>query len=33
MVVQDNIRKIAITEEQLASLKEAYNKNMVSFYG
>lgn len=30
MVVQNNIRKIAITEEQLASLKEAYNKNMVS---
>lgn len=28
MVVQDNIRKIAITEEQLASLKEAYNKKM-----
>ena len=28
MVVQNNIRKIAITEEQLASLKEAYNKNM-----
>ena len=30
MVVQDNIKKIAITEEQLASLKEAYNKNMES---
>lgn len=28
MVVQDNIKKIAITEEQLASLKEAYNKKM-----
>lgn len=30
MVVQDNIRKIAITEEQLASLTEAYNKKMES---
>ena len=30
MLVQDNIRKIAITEEQLASLKEAYNKSMES---
>ena len=30
MVVQDNIKKIAITEEQLASLKEAYNKKMES---
>ena len=29
MVVQDNIRKIAITEEQLASLKESYIKQVV----
>lgn len=28
MVVQENIRKIAITEEQLASLKEAYIKQV-----
>lgn len=28
MVAQENIRKIAITEEQLASLSEAYKKNL-----
>lgn len=30
MVVQENIRKIAITEEQLASLRQTYNKEIES---